>query len=88
MNIAIEDVSKNKRLSRETPCFEAVIVLDGKRVGRVRNDGGGGANVYETPKTKQRLEAYANTLPPVLLSFGVESISINQSADTLVNGLL
>ena len=88
MKIALINVSKNKRLSKETPCFEAEILLDGKPAGRVRNDGGGGSNVYEYPQTGILLAKYANRLPPVRLVYKGRKVEIKQSADTVLFDLL
>jgi hypothetical protein len=42
----LTSVHYSARLSEETDAFDAVLTWDGKKVGRVRNDGRGGPNEY------------------------------------------
>jgi hypothetical protein len=47
MNISLTKIKTFRAMSRETECFVATICLDGKPVGTVRNDGGGGPDWFE-----------------------------------------
>ncbi len=46
MNITLSDVKIHPDMSEETVCFSAIILLDGKEIGTVRNSGQGGSHVY------------------------------------------
>jgi hypothetical protein len=46
MNITLKNLSIQKRLSEETLCFTADIMVDGKNIGWVQNRGQGGCNLY------------------------------------------
>lgn len=59
--------------SRETPCFEATVLFDGKPACTARNEGNGGATFHESLKGQSRDEfayavaemiAFAKTLEP------------------------
>ena len=45
--IELRNIKTAQFQNRETPCFTATVDLDGKAAFRARNDGNGGANVYE-----------------------------------------
>lgn len=42
LNVTLTSVQENKALSEETPCFTAVVCIDGKPVAFVGNNGHGG----------------------------------------------
>ena len=47
MNLSLKNVKIHPDMSRETNCFSATIYLDGKRVGRVENNGNGGPHRFD-----------------------------------------
>lgn len=65
MNIELRAIKHSKFASHETECFEATIYIDGKKAGKVWNDGQGGCHGYESRETHQRLIEHAKTLPPI-----------------------
>jgi hypothetical protein len=65
MKIEVRNVKVAKFASRETLCFTAQVILDGKVVGTAMNDGHGGANLYEPRGLYDRLETHAKTLPDI-----------------------
>lgn len=54
--VALKGYRSSSRFSRETIAFTAKVVLDGKVVGVVENDGHGGPNCF-TPATREANEA-------------------------------
>jgi len=73
-----------------TYAFTATLYIDGKRLGRVKNSGQDGAtHEYPHPIVKERIEAYAETLPPHPLTLPDGSIELlNWNADCVINGLV
>lgn len=67
MNITLKNLKINDRLSDETTCFSATVVLDGKPIGTASNRGCGGCDEYHWTDREagKRLEEYARTLPKV-----------------------
>jgi hypothetical protein len=63
MNITLTKIKRHPDMSEETMCFSASIMLDGKAVGTVRNDGRGGCNMYDwnDHKVGQALFDWAKT---------------------------
>ena len=48
--------------SEETTCFEATLYIDGKSIGRVHNEGCGGAHFYDFRTTNNSLDAIIDEL--------------------------
>lgn len=46
MNLSLSKVKINKRLSEETTCFSATVLVDGVPAGEAGNRGHGGSNFY------------------------------------------
>lgn len=81
MKIELKSVKHFKALSEETPCFEAVVYVDGKKAGVVTNQGQGGPNQYHPTSLYATLKAYADTLPEYS-AFGMDGLKVD--ADTLI----
>lgn len=69
MKVEVRNVKEAKFASEETMCFQATVVVDGKVMGTVSNDGHGGGNNYDgVGSNRWRFEAmlkeWAKTLPP------------------------
>lgn len=47
---ALKNIKIAEFASEETWCFEATLYVDGKKIGRVSNDGHGGPNYYDFEK--------------------------------------
>jgi len=65
MKVELKNVKVCQFASEETPCFHAVIYIDGQRAGTVSNDGQGGSdNLHFTdPKVEQAFHDYCKSLP-------------------------
>lgn len=82
MNISLRKIKYWERLSEETPCFQAVLCLDGKPVAHVKNDGKGGCDHYDMPwnqfpggvlkwrETLAEIEAFCSSQPPLQTQYG------------------
>lgn len=59
--VEVRNVEINEKMSEETMCFSADILLDGRKVGAVMNRGNGGPNLYHGlgEDDEQRLERLA-----------------------------
>ncbi len=93
LTIELRSVHYSGRFSEETACFDAVIWIDGKRAGMVRNDGRGGCHFYEPHGLQDRLEAHARTQPPVETQMDDpenpgQKRKLAMDADLLISGLL
>lgn len=62
MKIEVKNVKEAKFASEETMCFEAMVYVDGKKVGRVSNQGHGGPNYYDGEFSE--LEKFAKEQDP------------------------
>ncbi len=58
--LSVKAVKLHEDMSQETTCFSATIYFDGKRLGKVMNEGCGGCHRYEFGKGLRELEAWAN----------------------------
>ncbi len=91
MKIELKNVKHSEFASQETDCFEATLYIDGKRSGRVWNDGQGGSHGYEDWDACKRIDAYAKTLPESDISeffSDGEKHTIPQSAETIISELV
>ncbi len=86
MKVELISVKYAAFASEETACFEATIVIDGKKVGTVSNDGHGGCNFYRPYGLEATLTAYAKTLPPLPSQYSPEPMV--QDADLFIGELL
>ena len=61
MNVTLKRLQIHNRLSQETLCFAADVLVDGKKIGTVENQGCGGPNCYNwtDKETADRLQKYA-----------------------------
>ena len=84
--VELRNVKYAKFASEETPCFEATVWIDGAKAGVVRNDGHGGADMHSPHGLRERLEAWAATLPPWKSESDGEMNAHN--CETAVGGLL
>lgn len=66
MNIQLTGVKHAKFASQETNCFEATIVIDGRNMGKVYNEGHGGCHSYSSDEAYRLLTQHAKTLPDVV----------------------
>ena len=66
MKIELKNIKHSAFASHETNCFEASVYIDGLKAGKVSNGGYGGCHEYHPSELALRLNAYANTLPPVV----------------------
>jgi len=81
-NYSLGAVKICKWASEETTCFTANIMLDGKKVGDVSNDGHGGCDLprFNTPAEREAYKAAADALPDYefmgkTLSHGVDGLT-------------
>jgi len=70
MKIELKRISSNERMSEETNCFVADLLINGKNVGECRNEGQGGSTWYNGNSKEANVliaeaEAYCKTLPKV-----------------------
>lgn len=84
MKIELRNIKISAFMSRETPCFQAVVYIDGKRASVVENDGQGGCDCWHDRDAQARIEAYARTLPPAI---GGDN-PLAMSAEILIGNLL
>lgn len=91
MQIELRRISHNSRLSEETYAFTADVWIDGAKAGDVRNSGHGGAHMWHPYELEARIDAYAQTLPPVdtsdLYNDG-KTHTMDMCAEILVNNLV
>jgi len=83
MKIEIRNVKHAKFLSEETDCFEATVLIDGKVVGSVKNEGHGGNNFYYPRELESTLDDHAKTLPQCQTQYG----PLDMSADLVIGDL-
>jgi hypothetical protein len=84
MNIELKNVKHSEFASHETNCFEATIYIDGKKAGEASNNGYGAPTSIFPNTLCQKLQAYADTLPPT----EYEGHSFKQTADGLIDDLV
>ena len=86
--IELENIEHSPALSEETPAFTAGLLIDGKRVGSVRNSGQGGAHFYDTTLSHGDIrnldERIRATYPPTPSSAG----PLDETLDSLISGLV
>ena len=46
MKVTLTDIIHDPRMDQETPCYTATLVVDGRPIGTLRNDGGGGCTMF------------------------------------------
>ena len=96
MKIELKKLKINLTFSEETTMFMADIYVDGVLTAYARNDGKGGCtdyNSYHKPnndETLRQAEAYAKSLPPIILEgmFGNKSISIDSTLEHIIDELV
>lgn len=61
MKLELKNVKTSRFASHETECFEASIYCDGKRAGKVCNNGHGGPNFYDwkSKRLGRQIETWA-----------------------------
>jgi hypothetical protein len=76
MKIELTGIEHSERMSEETSCYSAFLIIDGKKIGTVSNDGHGGCDSFrpmgKTPedwKADQAIynaaDSFCRTLPPI-----------------------
>lgn len=92
MQIELRGIKHSAFASEETPCFGATVYLDGEKAGTVSNHGRGGACLFFPITLKDRLDAYASTLPirksPSFNSTEGKPWEYQPNAETLIFDLL
>jgi hypothetical protein len=88
MKIELKNVIFYEKLSEETSCFSADIVINNKKVGYCKNDGHGGCTYYHANSVEDRLiineaEKYCLTLPVIKYSFGDIPMNLENKIDQL-----
>ena len=58
----LKNVKTCEWASEETTCFEATLYMDGKSIGRVHNEGCGGAHFYDFRTTDNSLDSIVDDL--------------------------
>ena len=84
MKIEVKSVKVLLNASEETLCFEAKLFVDGVACGIVSNSGHGGSNRYSDHTVEKRIDAYAATLPPLMVS----GEPLTQNADLLIGEMV
>lgn len=86
MKVELTSVKHAAFASEETQCFEAVVLIDGKRAMTVRNDGNGGGNWNHDliPGSEKRLQEYALTLP----EYEFDGVKSKHNVETMIGDLL
>ncbi|WP_234729991.1 hypothetical protein [Acidocella facilis] len=84
MEVALKNISHNERMSEETNCFSATIYVGGKKAGEASNHGHGGPTMIHPRELEQKIDAYAKTLPPIV----VEDMTLEMNAELLIGDLL
>lgn len=65
MKIELKNIQHTQALSEETNCFSATVYIDGQKTCTVSNRGHGGCHMWSDWAVRERINAYAQTLPPV-----------------------
>jgi hypothetical protein len=67
MKLELKSVKHAKFASQETPCYEATLYLDGKKVAHVSNDGHGGCDrVFWADRSAEgRIDAHFAAMPKI-----------------------
>jgi hypothetical protein len=63
VKIELRNVKHAEFASQETNCFSATVYIDGQKAGEVSNEGQGGSDHIHPHALRERLDAYASTLP-------------------------
>ncbi|MBS3912696.1 MAG: hypothetical protein KGZ70_12895 [Hydrogenophaga sp.] len=85
--VTLKNLKHSEFASQETPCFEATVYVDGKRVGKAFNDGQGSAHRYDPFSIEKTLNEIAATLPPMDMSdYGMDPVQ--QDADLMISCLV
>ena len=98
MKFELKNVKHAEFASKETPCYQATLYIDGKRTAQVSNDGQGGCDmvhpVEPITENRQRLQAaeeHLAGLPPIVADFKNDDgspFSYAQSLETECGRLL
>lgn len=93
MKIEIRAFRPVMSMSEETIAFTGTLYLDGKKCGRVSNQGHGGPDSCDDIKAERRLEEYAKTLPPVVsdlngLGDAAGPYTYAQSAESIIGDVV
>ena len=65
--ISLKNIKHSEFASQETHCFEASLYFDGKRIGKVGNDGHGGCDWVDVTDQAafETMQKFINTLPAI-----------------------
>ena len=88
MNITLSGIKYAAFASHETPCFSAVVSIDGFKAGTVENSGHGGSNDYHPHTLRDALDAHGATLPPYVFDPSHADGTMTVDADIFINMLL
>lgn len=69
MKIELRHFRYNPRKSEAYRCFSATVLIDGEVAGTAAASGDGSINDYAPFELRERLQAYANTLPKIATEF-------------------
>lgn len=93
MKIELRNVHHVASMSEETPCFDAIIYIDGSKACRVSNHGQGGPHEFDSREVEDRLSEYARTLPDVVTDMRdphdrTKPFTYKQDAEHIIGNLL
>lgn len=93
MKLELRSVKINRQLSEETPCYSAVLYVDGVKAASVSNHGQGGPDDVHwlRPELEQPVEAYCRSQPAISCGYKTddgEEVTIPFSLESLCGQLL
>ena len=96
MKVELKRISLNERMSDETNCFVADLIINGKKVGSCQNDGHGGGTYYDGDgKESNRIigecEDYYKTLPKIKVEGNLifpDGFEMDQTLENTIDELL
>jgi hypothetical protein len=96
MKIELKRISFNERMSNETNCFVADLIIDGKKVGSCQNNGHGGNTYYQgDSKESNRIigecEDYYKKLPKIKIGGNLiypDGFEMDQTLESAIDDLL
>ena len=89
MKIELSNIKYADWASEETPCYRASILINGVKVGEVKNSGQGGADTVHPYQLIATIDAYAATLPRLkIVVASDEDYTIAQNYETIFGDLL
>ena len=82
--ITLKSIKYSEFASQETSCYEARLCLDGKGVGVVSNQGGGGCDDqhFDSPEAEAEVQAHLKTLPQWVYEYESDGKPVKLTGDT------